>query len=184
MTRPCGILPTFLFLGSLTLAACGDNFNENKIEQILTERKAYPKSVESTVFCNDGATVKKVTEVGLVRDGFVTTPQHTAADIGKPLIYFTDKATPYFLPTSDTLKSFDAQKVRIATESFLRVVNIEINPSGNQAVVDYLTRIEDRTPFAVLYQQNMDDEQPRRTFFMHTAQGWEWNGKIVKMPAR
>lgn len=174
-------MSALLFLICLTLAACGD-LNENRVEQILAERETYPKPVESTVFCNDGATVKKVTEVGLVRDGFVTTPEHTAEDVGKPLIYFTDKAKPYLLATSDTLKSFDAQKVRVATEHFLRVLNIEINPSGNQAVVDYLTRMEDQTPFAVLYPQDISGEQRRRTFLLHTAEGWQWNGKIIKMP--
>jgi hypothetical protein len=100
------------------------------------------------------------------------------------LIYFTDKATPYLLPTSDTLKSFDAQKLKVAVEHFLRVVNIEISVSGDKAVVDYLTVIKDPTPFAVLYGQDISGEHPRRTFFSRNGDKWQWDGRIVKMPQR
>jgi len=179
-----GVLPAFLVMSCLILTGCS-GLSENQVEQILTEKQVYPKIVESVVFCNDGHTAEKVIAAGLVRDGFVTAQlKHTAADIGKPLVYFTDKAKPYLLPTSDTLRSFDAQKIRVATEYLARVVKVEVSASGNSAVVDYVTVIKDQTPLAVLYGQDLGGEHPRRTFFTRANGAWEWNGRIVKMLPR
>jgi hypothetical protein len=163
------------------LTGCRD-LDEGDIEHLLQEQRVYPSLVEMRVFCNGEGAVANVIEAGLVRDGFVTAQlKHTPADIGKPLIYFTDKATPYLLPTSDTLKSFYEQRVKVAVEHFLRVVNIEISASGKKAVVDYMTEIKDPTPFAVLYNQDIGGEHPRRTFFSRMDNGWQWDGRVVKM---
>ena len=167
----------FLFV----LTRCSD-LDESDIEHLLNEQHVYPSVVETTLFCNSNRDVTRVIDAGLVRDGFLTAQlEHTSADIGKPLIYFTDKATPYLLPTSDTLKSFYEQKLKVAVEHFLSVVNIEISASGKKAVVDYLTVIKDPTPFAVLYRQDISGEHPRRTFFSLKDDGWHWDGRIVKM---
>src|SRR5688572_20598258 len=93
-----------LLLSCLVFVGC-NGLNDAEVEKILAEKKAYPKDVEVVLFRNTEADVKRLIEKGLVKDGLVTAQtKHTIDDIGKPLIYFTEKATPYLLPTSDTLK--------------------------------------------------------------------------------
>ncbi len=162
------------------LAGCA-KLDEDNIEALLEEKHTYPKTVETILYCNDSHEVVRVIDAGLVRDGLVTAQlEHTSSDIGKPLIYFTDKAAPYLLPTSDTLKSFDKQKLKVAAEYFLRVVSIQISESGKEAVVDYATEIKEPTPFAVLYRQDINGEQPRRIFLTRNGDQWQWDGRIVK----
>jgi hypothetical protein len=166
------------------LTGCSD-LDEGDIEQLFVDQRVYPHVLETVIFCNSDTEVARVIKTGLVRDGFVTAQlEHTPADIGKPLIYFTDKAAPYLLPTSETLKSFDEQKLKVAVEHFLGVVNIEISASGKNAVVDYMTVIKDPTPFSVLYREDISGQHPRRTFFTLKNDGWRWDGRIVKMPRK
>ena len=166
------------------LTGCSD-LDQGDIEKLLDERRVYPVVVEMKLFCNSEDEVARVINAGLVRDGFVTAQlKHTPSDVGKPLIHFTNKATPYLLHTSDTLKSFDEQKLKVGVEHFIGVVNTEISASGEKAVVDYMTVIKDQTPFAVLYRQDISGEHPRRTFFSRKGNGWEWDGRIVKMPRK
>ena len=163
---------------------CND-LSDAAVEKMLAEKKVYPKDVEVILFRNTEADVKRLIETGLVKEGLVTTQdQHTIHDIGKPLIYFTEKATPYLLPTSDTLKSFDEQRIRVGVEELVRVVKIEMNPGGNKAVVDYITIVKEQTPFAVLYPGDLGVEHNRRTSFSRTDKGWEWDGRVIKMPGK
>lgn len=178
MTRT--LLGWFFMLG-ISLTACSD-FDEGDVETALTNANVYPLTLEHRIFCNSDNDVRKVIEANLVEGGWITAQlKHTPEDIGKPLIYFTAKAEPFLLPTNDTLKSFDIQRVKVAEEIFLRVRSIEINASGNKAVVDYFTEFVKPTPFIVLYKQNIKGEQRRRTFFTRTNDTWVWDGKIIKM---
>jgi len=166
---------------SIALTSCSD-LSSSDVETLLTDAKVYPLNVEYKMFCNGDEYVQEVIKKKLVENGFVTAQiKHTMQDMGKPLIYFTDKATPYLIPTSDTLKSFDIQRIRMAEEVFLHVQNIEINPSGNKAVVDYSTKIVNPTPFIVLYDEEVEGEKKRRTFFTRKDNKWTWDGKIIKM---
>ncbi|MBL0740662.1 hypothetical protein [Chryseolinea lacunae] len=174
------LLGCFLMLGIL-LTACSD-FGERDVEAAFTKANVYPLTIEHRIFCNSDNDVRKVLEAKLVEDGWVTAQlKHTPDDIGKPLIYFTGKAQPFLLTTNDTLKSFDIQRVKVAEEIFLRVRNIEIDASGNKAIVDYVTEIVNPTPFIVLYKQNTKGEQRRRTFFTRKNDAWTWDGRIIKM---
>lgn len=171
-----------LLLCCLIFSGCND-LSDSAVEKILTEKKVYPKDVEIVLFRNTEADVKRLVETGLEKEGLVTTQaKHTVDDVGKPLINFTDKATPYLIPTSDTLKSFDEQRIRVGVEHLLRVVKIEMNPAENKALVDYITVVKDQTPFAVLYPGDLSVEHKRRTSFSQTDKGWQWDGRIIKMP--
>ena len=162
-----------------------NSLDDGTVEKMLAEEKVYPKDVEVLLFRNTEADVKRLIEAGLVKEGLVTTQlKHTLDDIGKPLIDFTEKATPYLLPTSDTLKSFDQQRIRVGVEYLLRVAKIEMNPAGNKALVDYITIVKEQTPFAVLYPGDLNVEHQRRTSFSLTDNGWEWDGRVIKMPGK
>jgi len=178
------IVLSCLLLSCLLIAGCSD-LSDSAVEKILAEEKVYPKDVEVVLFRNTETDVQRLIETGLVKEGFVTAQaKHTVDDVGKPLIHFTDKATPYLIPTSDTLKSFDEQRIRAGVEYLERVVKIEMNPSGNKALVDYITIVKDQTPFAVLYAGDLNAEHERRTSFSRTEKGWQWDGRIIKMPGK
>jgi hypothetical protein len=171
----------FMLLGG-SFMSCSD-LSDQEVEALLTKANAYPVALEYKLFCNSDEHVQEVFDKKLVENGFVTAQRrHTAEDIGKPLIYFTDKAATYLIATSDTLRSFDIQRIKMGEEVFVQVRNIEVNPSGSKAVVDYTTTIIHPTPFIVLYTNEEGAERKRRTFFTRTNDGWTWDGKIIKMP--
>ncbi|HTF21421.1 MAG TPA: hypothetical protein VK658_25260 [Chryseolinea sp.] len=171
-----------LLLSGILLAACSD-FNSHDAEMLLDNAHVYPLIIEVKMFCNSDKTVEDVIAKNLVKGGYVTAQrEHTKQDVGKPLIYFTNLAQPFLLSTDDTLKSFDIQRVKVADEIFLRVRNVEISASGDKAVVDYATQITNHTPFIALYEQDIEGEQRRRTFFTRKDDNWTWDGKIIKMP--
>lgn len=180
------IFTAFSLIGALLLTGCHSNtLDPEKVEQLLQEAKAYPKIVDYNVFCGDDVTVQKVQTNGLEKDGYVTAQvDHTSADIGQPLVRFTEKSTPYFLPTSDTAKSINVQKVKLADERLLAIDKITINAEGTRALVEYTTTMENLTPFVVMLDQEMKTKQTRETYFAKTDAGWEWEKKIIKTNGR
>ncbi|MEJ1241004.1 hypothetical protein WBG78_22850 [Chryseolinea sp. T2] len=176
------MVKTLVFLvGAAMLVSCSDLDND-RVEELLTAESVYPRTVDIRVYCNDQTTAREVVDNNLSRHGYVTAQfVHTPEDIGKPLITFTEQAKPFLLETNDTLRAIDVQRVKVADETFRHVRNIEINPKGDKAVVDYTTELVNRTPFIVLYRQNVAGDQLRRTFFTKKNDRWTWDGKIVKM---
>lgn len=172
----------FLLLSGLfVLTSCSD-LSHGDVEKILTEAKAYPAMVEIRIYTNDDQTAREVIDKGLVQDGLVTAQvKHTREDFGKPLIYFTERALPYLLPTDDTLKSIDIQRVKVADEVIAHIRNVEVNPSGDKAVVDYTTVMVNQTPFIVLFKSHVKGEFRRRTFLTRKGDRWTWDGKVIKM---
>lgn len=166
------------------LISCSD-LDNSRVEELLRTESAYPRVVDIRVYCNDQSTAREVVDKNLARHGYVKARLvHTPDDIGKPLITFTEQAAPYLVETNDTLRSIDIQRVKVADEVFRHVRNIEISPKGDRAVVDFSTELVNRTPFIVLFQQNIAGEQLRRTFFTKKDDRWMWDGKIVKMPKK
>ncbi len=80
------------------MISCGtEEIKESQIEDLLRQAKAYPIVVEHRLFCNDTETAKNLHKKGLAEQGFVTANlSHTQTDIGKPLVSFTEKATPIY----------------------------------------------------------------------------------------
>jgi len=179
------ILTAFSLAGALLAGCSSHSLDREKVEQLLQEAKAYPKIVDYNVFCGDDVTVQKVLANGLEKDGYVTAQvDHTSADIGQPLVHFTEKSKPYFLPTSDTAKSINVQKVKLADEQLFEIDKITINAEGNRALVEYTTTMENLSPFVVMLDQEMKTKQTRETYFAKTDAGWEWEKKVIKTNSR
>jgi hypothetical protein len=176
------IFIAFSLASALLLTQCHSNtLDRETVEQLLNEANAYPNLVDYNVFCGDDVTVEKVLANGLERDGYVTAQrQHTPADIGQPLVRFTEKSVPYVLPTSDTAKSINVQRVKLADERLFEIDKITVNAEGNRALVEYTTAMENVTPFAVMLDPEMKTKQTRETYFKKTDAGWEWEKKIIK----
>lgn len=172
-------------MSAVLLMQCESGLTRSEAERMITEGKIYPIVIDYKVFCNHTDEAKKVAASDLDENGFVTAQlQHTVADVGTPLVKFTEKAQPYLLTTSDTAKALDVQRVKIADENFLKIVNITTSNDGKSAVVDFVTTMDNPTPFSVLVSNDVTKQQPRRTYFALTEQGWTWDKKIVKMPMK
>lgn len=172
---------------SAIVIGCGPKqLDSSEVKRLLEEAKVYPAVVALTLFCNDTDTAILVDEKGLTGLGLVTAQfAHTHSDMGQPLIHFTDAAEQYLLPTSDTLKSFDEQKVRVAEERFNEVTEIRYSEDGRNALVTYTTIMINITPFAVMYPQSLEGEHGRQAFFTLTDNGWQWDKKVKKLsPAK
>lgn len=171
-----------LYILLVSMIRCGtEKLEESQVEYILKQEKVYPAVVEYRLYCNDTETAKQLHKKGLAEQGLVTANlSHAQIDVGKPLISFTEKATPYLLATSDTLKSIDVQKVKIGEEQFDKVMQIQYSPNGTRALVTYATHVDQITPFAAMLERPLDGEQVRTTSFTRTDNGWEWDKKIVK----
>jgi hypothetical protein len=153
--------------------------HERAIE-LLTNANAYPKIVEYRIFCGGTETAQKVRNSDLEEQGLVSVQlSHTPADIGKPLVTFTEKAKPYLLVTSDTARSLDIQKVKLADENINDVKEISVSADGKKALVDFTVSMENLTPFIVLLEREMEKIQSRQTYFTFSNNAWSWDGKII-----
>lgn len=176
-----------IFIGvCIALTSCGSKqLGKKDVAVILQEEKAYPKVVEYRIFAGNTETASELHQAGLDQQGYVTVQlEHTEDDIGKPLITFTDKATPYLLETSDLQKSIDAQNVKLADEYFRDVTDITTNAKGDRAEVEFTTSYKNVTPFMALSRESKDSVQNRITYFKLKDNRWTWEGKIMKMHAR
>ncbi len=153
-----------------------------EVRRALDQTKAYPVIIEHRVSCNDVQVCKRMDELGLTTQGLVTaklTP--TTDDIGKPILFFTEKAEPYLLATSDTLKSFYYQKVKVADEVFGEVLRIQYDKVARRAIITYTTVLTNMTPFAPLVRYDLNAMRVRETSFIQTKNGWQWEKKIKKL---
>jgi hypothetical protein len=179
-------LVTGIVCFSFLITHCGKKqMDRDQAMQLLQKENVYPKIVDYRIFCGHTETAKKMVETGLDQQGLVRVQlNHTLADVGKPLVIFTEKAQAYLLPTSDTARSLDVQIVKLADEQLLEITDIQIDASGKKAIVGYVTLMENLTPFVALLQSPMEKTQTRQTQFTLTENGWKWDGKIIKSQPR
>jgi hypothetical protein len=158
-----------------------DELTREEAKRLLLQERAYPATVEYKIYCGSDSDAKKLHESGLVQDSLVVVKlAHTPEDVGKPLISFTEKARPYLIDTSDTLKSIDVQKVKIGDEELLDVTDIKISPDKKSAVAEYVIATKNLTPFSVLPEHKLLPTQKRKTSFTFLNGRWTWDKKIVK----
>lgn len=124
-------------------------------------------------------TARKAEAAGLVSEGYLTSSaSHSGRDVGAPLIEFTAKAKPFLLETSDTLKSMDIQRVRIAEEVVDDIEQVQYTSDGNTARVVFTTVLENATPFAAMFNRAAGSVVTRETTFVKSNATWQWTGKI------
>ena len=175
---------TLCFVCVAFLSQCSrQELTQEEVKRLLSEGNVYPAIVEYKIFCGSDSDAKKIHASGLVDDSLVVVKlAHTPEDVGSPLISFTKKAEPYLMPTSDTLKSIDVQKVKIADEVLSDINDVKFSSDKRNAVVEYTTTMVNLTPFSVLTENKSLVEQKRKTYFTFQHGKWEWDGKIVKTP--
>lgn len=167
------LLFILLSVGSI-LSGCGTKeLKKEEALQIINKELNYPHVVDYDIFCSDPKHAKNLLDAGLESNGMVTLQKtQKLKDIGKPLVQFTEKAKPYFLPTPDKDKALDVQKVKIADEE---VIDLSTTQDGENKItvwVEYMTVYKNITPFSVLMKRNLNEPIPHKVQFSLSANGW------------
>jgi hypothetical protein len=150
------------------IVACSSNKELTREEAFrqIQQGKHCPQLLDYDIYCGDPQYAKKVVDAGLEAQGLLTVQRaQKLGDIGSPLIQFTEKAGPYLLPTPESDKSSNIQKVKIADEDLVEVTDIKTGQSGKGAVVEFTTGYKNLTPFSVLVPADFKQHQTRRANF-------------------
>ena len=155
MKRISGLLLTAI---GLLLVSCGSKeLTREDAARIIQKEMAYPVAVDYDVHRAVPMQAKIAFDSNLEEEGFIVVQRtQEAKDIGNPLIDFTEKAKPFFLPTSNEALSDHIQKVKLADEEFVEVTGIKTSDDGKTAVVEYTTALKNPTPFTGLLARQMD----------------------------
>lgn len=141
--------------------------------RLIQEAKQYPQVIGYDLYCGDPHHAKQVLDAGLESAGLLTVQRtQKLGEIGSPLIHFTDKAQSYLLPTPESDKSSNIQKVKLADEELGEVTGIKTGQSEKAAVVEYTTAYKNLTPFSVLVPTNFKKNATRTASFSLYDDGW------------
>lgn len=163
-----------LLVALLLFASCSSNdLDREKAFKLLQENKTYPKVIDQEIYTGDPAYAKKVLEAGLEESGLVAVQRtRKIMDIGKPIVYFTDKAKPYVLPQTQEDKESAVWRVKIADEVLEEVTGIQLLEGGKNAVVEYQTAYKNITPFFKLAKYSLTGKNSRKANFSLYDDGW------------
>jgi hypothetical protein len=138
----------------------------------------YPKVYDYDIFCADPKYANKILAAGLENEELLTVKRtQKIAEIGQPLIEFTEKATPYLLSTPEEDKKTNIQKVKIADEELLEVTGIKLDNEGKNAIVEYTTGYKNGTPFASLVSTDLKKQTTHTAHFALYDDGWRLEKK-------
>lgn len=144
-----------LFLLLACLASCTNDLTRDEAAEIIKSELKFPRPYDFKVFRAEPRQAKIAVETNLEKEGFITVQRtQKAIDIGKPFIFFTDKAKPYLLNTSEEDIKREIQKVKIADEEFGEVERISVD--GNKAKVVYTTHLKNISPMAALMPKQIE----------------------------
>jgi len=167
-------MKTNTFYGLLVvvlITGCGSKeLTKTDALNILRASKDYPKTIDYTLYCNDGSVANRVAESSLVRDAYVIMAEVRSAD--KPFFSFTDKAKPFLIEVSDKERALGIQVVKLADEILIDVTGISTDANSTTATVLYATRLENITPFVVLLDYKLETDKSRKAFFKRYDDGW------------
>lgn len=167
-------LVRILPLLSLLFICCHNNKLDSKTaESMIIKKYQFPKEIYFEVFCNDPVQAKRMLDSGLEEKGFVEIMKvKEIKDIDKPLIKFTDAATPFLLKTNSEEREFKIQKVKVGTKSFDKIIQITSETSEKKmAVAEYLVKYE-LNEFGVLW-PGLPDEKKEKAYFILSDNGWK-----------
>lgn len=167
------LLFILLSAGSI-LSGCGTKeLKKEEALQIINKELNYPHVIDYDIFCSDPKHAKSLLDAGLETNGMVTVQKtQKFKDVGKPLVQFTEKAKPYFLPTPDKNKSLDVQRVKIADEEVIDISLTQDGENKNTVWVEYTSVYKNITPFSVLMKRNLNEAIRHKVKFSLSANGW------------
>ncbi|MGJ1269538.1 hypothetical protein ACR78G_20255 [Sphingobacterium spiritivorum] len=164
----------FLLLIAVLSGCTNNDLTKQEAKTLIEKELGYPKQLDYEVFTSDPLHAEMLLEKGLEKKGLVTVKKtQTFSEIGEPLITFTNQSKVYLLPASAKQQEIDVQPVKIGVESINEITTIDYDNSSKIAVVEYTTRTDNITPFAVLANYEVGKEKTRTTTFRFDGKKWK-----------
>lgn len=176
MKHAISILCAALFI----LSGCSNNKELSREEamNLIRQEMHYPKVFDFEINRVDQNQARKVLDAELEAKGLLTVQRtQKLIDIGKPLIHFTDKAKPFFLPLPKGENPEKVQVVKLADEELVEVTGIKISGNGKNAVAEYTTAYKNITPFAALVNRDLEKKEGHKAYFSLYDDGWKYEKK-------
>jgi hypothetical protein len=167
--------PTLIFtMFYLLIAGCtSKELSREEAFRLLQQQDQYPRIIDYDIYCSDPTYAKKAIDAGLEKEGLLIVQRtQKLADVGKPLIGFTEKAKPYLLATPPRDKAADVQKVKVADADLVEVTAVQTENDGKSAVVEFTTAYKNRTPFSVLTTIDFSGKATRKARLSLFDDGW------------
>lgn len=162
-----------LCLLSLFFASCdsSEKLTKETAMSLLQQQDSYPKPLVEDIYIGDPTDAKRMLDLDLEEAGLVSIQtSQKLSEVGEPLITFTEKAQPYLIePEGNDPK---IQRVRIANEEIVEIVNIQTADDGKSATLEYRTSFENETPFAELSRVDLEEENVQTVKFVLSDEGW------------
>lgn len=162
------------------IPGCSNNKELSREEamSLIRQEVHYPKVFDFEINRVDQDRARKVLDAGLEANGLVTVQRtQKLIDVGKPIIHFTDKAKPFFLPLPKNENPEKVQVVKLADEELAEVTGIKTSGNGKNAVVEYTTVYKNLTPFAALVKRDLTNKQVHKAYFSLYDDGWKYEKK-------
>lgn len=162
------------------ISGCSNNKELSREEamSLIRQEMHYPKVFDFEINRVDQDQARKVLDAGLEANGLLTVQRtQKLIDVGKPIIHFTDKAKPFFLPLRKNENPEKVQVVKLADEELAGVTGIKTSGNGKNAAVEYTTVYKNITPFAALVNRDLKKEEVHKAYFSLYDDGWKYEKK-------
>lgn len=172
-------LPILLFIFVVVVTGCtSKELSREEAINLIQQELHYPKVFDFEINRVDQDQTRKVLDAGLEAKGLLTVQRtQKLIDIGKPLIHFTDKAKPFFLPLPENENSEKVQVVKLADEELAEVTGIKTSGNGKNAIAEYTTVYKNITPFAALVNRDLQEKEVHKAYFSLYDDGWKYEKK-------
>lgn len=163
-----------IVLAAMSLATIMDGCGQKELsradaERIIREELKFPRAMDRSIFCAEPEQARIAVNSNLDEEGLLTISQ----DLNKPMIEFTEKASPYLLPTSEEDKAMHIQKIKLADEDLVEVTGIQTSTDGKSAVVEFTTTLKNFTPLNALVTRKLkENEAINKVSFVLYDDGW------------
>lgn len=172
-------LPAILIILTIIIGGCASKeLTREEAMNLIRQEMHYPKAFDFEINRVDQSQARKVLDAGLEAKGLVTVQRtQKLIDIGKPIIHFTDKAKPFFLPVPKGENPEKVQVVKLADEELAEVSGVKTSGSGKTAVAEYTTLYKNITPFAALVNRDFNKKEVHKAYFSLYDDGWRYEKK-------
>lgn len=150
------------------------DITESQAREIIESAKGYPHTLDYEVFCADPEYATRLYKAGFEEDGLVRIRKTlNMTEVGSPLIEFTQKAETYFLPTTEDLKEVNVQRVQLGQIEVAEITDIFIDDKTETARIEYITTLEDPTPFTKLINADRHINKKNTIFLKKYGGAWK-----------
>lgn len=165
----------------LLITACSKpKLDQQEALRLIRNSRHYPNIIGYQINTADPNLSAKIEGTQLEQSGLIVLDEaQSLGEMGKTLIYFTEKASPYLLPSSG--KDTDAvfQRVKIAEEEPEKITDIKFLDNGRKAIATYQTTFTDVTPFASLVHPQFRKNNSHTASFSLGDNGWHLDNAVT-----